>query len=87
MTWDVDIPVRVGGIAFAPIVEAFVSVQGGARGIAAHGNKRPTLILTFQKDSVVGIDLSGRKCDADDIEQRYPGALSKATAVMAKNPA
>ena len=82
MTWTVDSPIRAGGLACVPIVEATVSVHGSPGRIAGYGKKRPAIILVFRAEGVTGIDMDGRVHDASAIEQRFPNAIAKAVGRM-----
>ena len=84
MNWVVDTPARVDGVACVPIVETRVTVSHRGRFIAGHGEKRPVMILVFRGDGVSGFDLGGRMYEAEEIEQRYPQAVSKAAALLAQ---
>lgn len=85
MSWSIDTPVRTGSFTCVPIVDTCVSVDGVGHRIAAHGKKRPVLILVFQENKVAGVDLDGLRHDLDDIERRYPEAIAMAAARLARD--
>lgn len=84
MSWSLDTPKHAGGVTCVPIIDTVICVTGGLPRIAGYGRKRPVLILVFGPKDVVGIDLSGETYDVDAIEGRYPEAIAKATALIAK---
>ena len=84
MNWVVDTPVRVGGYAFAAIVEVRVSLHSSNRAMSANGEKRPLLFLLLKGDEVSGIDVTGRVYDGGEIERHYPRAIARMKALLAE---
>ena len=78
MTWVVEKPIHAGGMTCAAIVETDVSVASGPAGIAALSEKRPVMVLVFEEEGPIGIDLRGRLHAPDDIERLYPQAIETA---------
>ena len=76
MTWKVDMPVRVGPLAFAAITETKLSVRLGGFALAAIGEKRPVLVLQIEADTVTAVDIKGQVYQAEEIEYLYPKAIS-----------
>lgn len=77
MSWTLDTPIRVGDFNFAAIVETQVAVRCTKGVVAAHGEKRATLLLLLRDDEVTGIDLSGRPFEAEEIALLYPKAIEQ----------
>lgn len=69
---------HAGGAVCVPIVDTVISVTTTSRGVVGHGRKDPVLFLVFRKHGITPIDLCGRVYELGDVEQRFPGAISKA---------
>ncbi|NNE81463.1 MAG: hypothetical protein HKN18_14445 [Silicimonas sp.] len=82
MKWAVDTPVRVGGYAFAAIVEVRVSIHSAGRRMAANGEKQPLLFVLLQGGKASGIDVNGHTYEAEEIENLYPLAIEQMEALL-----
>ncbi|MEO0915741.1 MAG: hypothetical protein AAFY31_01985 [Pseudomonadota bacterium] len=87
MNWTIDTPVRAGQLVVVPIVDVTISVESSAFRLAAHGAKRPAMMLVFREAGVIGVDMDGKVHDAAGVERRYPQAIAQATARLAKETA
>lgn len=76
MNWAVDTPRRAGAIAFAAIVEVGTDVDMFGEAVVGRGQKRPSVVLMFDTNSVVAIEINGGAVATDEVERRFPKAVS-----------
>ena len=69
MTWALEAPLRVGDTVCGVIAITEVKVRRWGGAVAGSGEKRPVLVLVLRDGEVSGVDLGGRRVEADEIEQ------------------
>ncbi|MBT8409567.1 MAG: hypothetical protein KJN93_08075 [Alphaproteobacteria bacterium] len=75
MSWAVDPPVRLGPVAFAAICQTETHAAKAGPALLGTGAKRPLLILVMGEQGASGLDLSGQRLSADEVEAIYPNAI------------
>lgn len=75
MTWSLDAPIKYGTAVFGVIVVSRVTVRRLFRAFFGQAQKLPVHVLILDRGQVIAFDLSGRNCDLEDIERRYPNAI------------
>jgi hypothetical protein len=82
MKWVVDTPVRIGPRAFAAIAETAISAHSAGSVVAGFGSKRPLLFLQSLDGEVTAVDIDGHRYVAEEIERRYPSAITRLNSVL-----
>lgn len=75
MSWTLEGPIQVGGVACCAIVECKVGVAPGTARVSGYGRKTPVMILMSWDGIISAMDLDGHPVQLSAVEERFPGLL------------